>query len=152
MRGVYTAEISISSLSSAKTLMLLTAPSTACLEILSVSTSNLTSETSEQLSIGLFNVTTIGSPSGTAVTPEKHENLDAAASATASGNLSGEPSAYSSKGIDVQGVNSLSSYRYDPMPEERPIVGPSRAIGVRMLTAPTNSFDCRVQVVFREIG
>lgn len=151
MRGVYTAEIVISSLSTAKTILYLQAPSTACLEILSVSTSNLTSETSEQLSIGLYNVTTIGSPSGTSITPEKHENLDAAASCTAAGDLSVEPSAYSSKGIDVQGINNLSGYRYDPMPEERPIVGPSRAIGVRMLTAPT-SFDCRVQVVFREIG
>lgn len=151
MRGVYTAQIDITGLSTAKTLLHLQAPSTGILEILSVNVTNLNTETSEQLEVGLYHVTTVGSPAGTSVTPEKHEKLDAAAAATVLGNLSGEPSAYASKPIDKQGVNNLSGYRYDPLPEERPVVPPSGAIGLRMLTAPS-SFNASVQVVFREIG
>lgn len=151
MRGVYTISAQISSLSTAKTLMLLQAPSTAVVEIYNVSVSNRTNETNEQLSIGLYKVVTLGSPGGTSATPEKHESLDSSAASTCTANLTSEPSSYSSNAIDLQGVASLSGYRYDPIPEERPIVGPSQAVGVRILTAPT-AFDCTVQVVFREIG
>jgi hypothetical protein len=151
MRGVYTAQIDITGLSTAKTIMLLTAPATGVLEIISVNVTNSNTETSEMLEIGLYHVTTIGSPSGTAVTPEKHEKLDAAAAATVSGNLTVEPTAYASKPIDKQGVNNLSGYRYDPLPEERPICPPSGAMGLRVLTAPA-SFNACVQVVYREIG
>jgi hypothetical protein len=151
MRGVYTAQIDITGLSSAKTLMLIQAPSTGVIEIISCSVSNVNSETSEMLNIGVYHVTTVGSPAGTSVTPEKHEKLDASSSATVTGNLSGEPTAYASKPLDKQGINNLSGYRYDPLPEERPIVPPSGAIGLRAIDAPT-SFNASVQIVFREIG
>jgi hypothetical protein len=151
MRGVYTAYIDISGISSAKTLMLIQSPSTAVVEIIGIHVTNLDVETSEQLSIGLFKVSTLGSPSGTSVTPEKHETGDAAAAATLTGNLSVEPTAYATNPIDKQGVNNLAGYHYDPIPEERPIVAPSGAMGVRLLVSPT-SFNCSVMVVFREIG
>jgi len=152
MRGVYTANYTITSLNAAKSLMTLLAPSTACLEILNANITNLDSEVSEQLSVGLFNITTYGSPAGTSVTPEKHENLDAASTTTVLANLSGEPTAYAANPIDKQGINNLSGYRYDPMPEERPIVGPSRGIGLRLLVTPSGVFNCSVQIVYREIG
>lgn len=142
----------ISGLAAAKTVMLLQAPSTGVLEILSAKITNVNSEVSEQLKVGFYNVTTYGTPAGTSVTPEKHENLDAASSATCLANLSGEPTAYASKPVDEQGVNNLSGYYYDPIPEERPIIGPSRAAGLRVLNAPSTPFDCNVQIVFREIG
>lgn len=151
MRGVYTAYIDITGISTAKTLMLIQSPSTAVVEIIGIHVTNLDVETSEQLSIGLFRVTTLGSPSGTAITAEKHEPGDAAATATETGNLTVEPTAYSSNPIDKQGVNNLAGYHYDPIPEERPIIPPSGAYGVRLLVAPT-SFNCSVMVVFREIG
>lgn len=151
MRGVYTAYIDITGISSAKTLMLLTAPATAVLEIIGIHVTNLDVETSEQLSIGLHKVTTLGSPTGTSVTPEKHETGDAAAAATVTGNLSAEPTLYATNPIDKQGVNNLAGYHYDPIPEERPIVPPSGAMGVRLLVAPS-SFNCSVMVVYREIG
>lgn len=151
MRGVYTAYYDITGLSTAKTLMLLTAPSTAVLEIMGIHVTNLDVETSEQLSIGLFRVTTTGSPAGTSVTPEKHEAGDAAAAATVLASLSVEPTAYASNPIDKQGVNNLSGYHYDPVPEERPTVAPSGGIGVRLLVAPS-SFNCSVMVVYRGIG
>jgi hypothetical protein len=151
MRGVYTANINITNLTTAKTVLLLTAPSTAVLEILSVRLTNLNNETNQQWSVGLFHVTTIGSPVGTAVTPEKHEKLDANSVTTASGNLTVEPTTYATNPIDRDGSASLSGYRYDPIPEERPICPPSAAIGLRILDAPS-SVDVSAQIVFREIG
>lgn len=151
MRGVYTVNTDITGLSTNKTVLLLTSHSTAVLEILSVQMSNLDNETNEQLSVGLFHVSTIGSPSGTSLTPEKHEKLDASAVATALGNLTVEPSAYATNPIDKQGVSSLGGYRYDPTPEERPIVPPSGSIGLRILVAPA-SLNINASIVFREIG
>jgi len=151
MRGVYTASIDISGLASAKTLLLIQAAATCVIEILSVHVTNLSNETNEQLPVGLFHVTTIGSPTGTSVTPEKHEKLDAASVATATGNLTGEPTAYAANPIDKQGIASLSGYHYDPIPEERPIVPPSGAIGLRLLAAPS-ALDATAAIVYREIG
>jgi hypothetical protein len=151
MRGVYTAHIDITGLSSAKTLLYIQAPATAVIEILSAMVTNLDTETSEQLSVGLFHVTTIGSPTGTSVIPEKHEKLDAASMATVLGDLTVEPTTYATNPIDKQGINNLSGFRYDPLPEERPIIPPSGAMGLRMLVAP-NSFNAAVSIVFREIG
>lgn len=151
MRGVYTASIEITGISANKTLLYITSHSTAVIEILSCQVSNLSNETNEQLSIGLFHVTTAGSPAGTSVTPEKHEKLDANAVATVLGNLTDEPTTYATNPIDKQGISSLGGYRYDPIPEERPIVPPSGAIGLRMLVSPT-SFNLVASIVFREIG
>lgn len=151
MRGVYTAYIDISAISTNKTLMLIQAPSTAVVEILSAHATNLDVEAGEQLSIGLFRVTTVGSPTGTTVTSEKHEFGDAASTCTIKGDLSAEPTTYATNPIDKQGQSNLAGYHYDPVPEERPTIPPSGAIGLRLLVAPA-SFNCSVMVVFREIG
>lgn len=148
MRGVYTTQYEMTA-TTAKTLLLLIAPSTAVLEILSVQVSNLDNETNEQWSIGLYNVTS-GSGTGTALNFEKHEALDSNASATGKGDLSAEPT-YSSYPVDKQGISSLGGYRYDPIPEERPIVKPSGAIGLRLL-ANVTSTTITASIVFREIG
>lgn len=151
MRGIYTSNITISSLSTAKTLMLVKSPTTAVLEIYSVIVNNLDSETSEQWNISLCRTSTYGSPAGTSITPEKSESLDSSSSVTALGDLTVEPTAYSSTVLDKQGVNNLSGYRFDPIPELRPIIAPGVAIGVRMLSAPS-SFNATISITYREIG
>lgn len=152
MRGVYTAHIDIAGIDEDISLMTIRASSSTVVEIISVSVSNLDSEVSEQLSIAFTRIGTYGTPTGTTVTPEKHEGGDQAAAATVLGELTAEPTAYAAVPLDKQGVNALSGYRYDPMPEERPTIAPSAAIGVRLLTTPSTPFDCSVAVVFREIG
>jgi len=151
MRGVYTASIDISGLSVAKTLILLQASATSVLEILSVHLTNQNSETNEQWAVGFYHVTTVGSPTGTSITPEKHEKLDASSVATVLGNLTVEPTLYSSRPIDKEGISSLSGYHYDPIPEERPIVPPSGAIGLFISTVPTAT-DVTANIIYREIG
>lgn len=151
MRGVYTAEALITSLATSKTVILVQAPSTAVVELYSVRLTNADVELSEQLSIGIYRVTTVGSPVGTSVTPAKHENGDANSAVTCLVDLTVEPTAYNAVAVDHEGVSNLSGYRYDPIPEERPTIPPTGAIGLRILSAPS-SFNAVVQVVFREIG
>lgn len=151
MRGVYTAYIKISSLAAAKTLMLIQVPSTRSLEIISCGYTNSTNSTGEQLLVGLYRVNTIGSPSGTSVTPVKHEEGDSSSGCTVTGNLTVEPTSYVTGPIDEQGISNLAGYRYDPLPEERPIMNPSTSFGLRMISTPS-THDAIVQVVYREIG
>ena len=89
MRGVYIAEASFSA-TAAKTLMLLEAPSDLVIELLSVDVTNTDNDTAEQIDVGVFHVTTKGSPSGTSVTPVKTEQGDQASSVTCTYNLSGK--------------------------------------------------------------
>ncbi|GEM_PF-7101393 len=152
MRGVYTAEIEIASVSAAKTLLLLEAPADGVLEILSANVTNMNNDSNEQLEAGLFEVTTKGTPAGTSVTPTKHEPGDQASSATATGDLTAEPSAYDTKAIDRQGFSNLAGYRYDPIPEERPVVKPGGLVGLRLLAAPATAAKMTAQIVYRQIG
>jgi hypothetical protein len=153
MRGVYTVEYEVS-ISAAETLLLLEAPSDAVLEILSASITNDSIDENEQLEAGLYVVITKGTPSGTAVTPEPHEPGDQAVGGTYLAHLGGgsEPDAYNSVAIDHQGFSNLAGYRYDPLPEERPIIPPSGLAGLRLLSAPDAATVLVAQVVFREIG
>lgn len=152
MRGVYTAEIEIASVSAGKTIILIEAPSTKTIEILSTSITNMDNDVSEQLEAGLFRVTTEGSPSGTSITPTKHEVGDSASGITATGDLSAEPTTYDSTAIDRQGFNNLGGYFYDPIPEEKPTIPPGGLLGLRLLSAPDTAFKCAAKITFREIG
>lgn len=158
MRGVYTAEIEIAALNptAGDGLLTLEVPADMVIEILSVSVTNMNNNTAEQLEAGLFEITTKGSLAGSAITPTKHETGDVASTVTALGagdaGMGTEPGAWASKAYDRQGFNNLAGYRYDPIPEERPIVSPSKLIGLRLLAAPSGAFKAVAQIVFREIG
>lgn len=152
MRGVYTASYRITGLSSAKTLMYITAPASKVVEILSASVTNESNETNEQLICTLQTVSGLGTPSGTAVVPAKHETGDQAAGSTVKANVTAsEPTYLTDTEIGREGFSSLGGYYFDPLPEERPTIAPSGTVGVRCITAPT-SFDAVVKVTFREIG
>jgi len=152
MRGVYTAEIEIASLSAGKTALHLAVPSDLAIEILAARITNMSVDTNEQLEAGVFDITTNGSPTGTAVTPTKHENGDVASSVTVLGDLTAEPTTYASKGYDRQGFSNLGGYHYDPIPEERPVKSPGSYLGLRLLSAPATAFKAACEITFREIG
>lgn len=151
MRGVYTAEYQISSLTGTKTVLVLMAPTTAVIEVLSASLSNTNNDNSEQYEAGIYYITNSNGATGVAVTPRHHEQGSGGGNATSSGNMNTEPS-YGSVAIDHQGFNNLAGYRYDPIPEERPIIGPSGGIGLRLLANPVSGFNAVAQIVYREIG
>lgn len=152
MRGVYTAEAVIASLAAAKTVLLLEVPSDMVIEILAAHITNMDTDSNEQLEAGIFPVTTKGSPAGTSVTPQLHEVGDVASTVTALADLSAEPTTYPGVGIDRQGFSNLAGYRFDPLPEERPIVSPSKLIGLRLLGNPLSGFKASCQITYREIG
>lgn len=73
MKGVYVAQCKISSLSAAKTLMYITAPAALCVEILGASVTNASNETNEQVEVCLQRISSLGTPTGTSLTPSKTE-------------------------------------------------------------------------------
>jgi hypothetical protein len=152
MKGVYTASIEITALAAAKTLLLLTAPTSAVIEILACAVTNETNPTSEQMTISLQKITTLGSPVGTAANVAKAEDGSSTTAATITGNLTTEPTTYATPPIYKQGQSNLVGCHYDPIPEERPIVSPSASIGLRLLYTPSIAFTCMVTITYREIG
>lgn len=155
MRGVYTVAAEITALATAKTLLLGQCPSTMMLEILSAKLTDANQSTVEQWEVGLYNVSTVGSPAGSSISSvniQATEPAGAATSITWLYNLTTEPSAYASLPIDDDGVTNIAGYRYNPMPEERRIIAPSAYFGLRLISTPTNSFKAKAQITYREIG
>jgi hypothetical protein len=156
-KGVYTASIRVTGLTSARTLMYLTAPSTAVVELLNIHVTNESNATNQQLSIRIHKVTALGSPTATTLTPAKHENGSAAASSTVKGNVTASEPAYDGESLNIygaMGVPSLIGYHFEPISqEERVYVAPSATYGLRLFrpTGPT-SFNAAITMTFKEIG
>ena len=154
MRGVYTATYKIAALAAAKTLMYLTGPSTAVIEIISASVTNSSNATNQQMECTLTTVTTLGTPTATTVTPAKQESGSAASGATIKGNVTASEPTYpadTSADYGHEGASSLGGWYFDPMPEERPTIAPSATMGLRMISTPT-AMDVEVRITYREIG
>lgn len=155
MRDVYIASVDISSVSAAKTLMYITAPATMCIELLEATVTNRSSSTSAQLEASLARITSLGTPTKSDLAASavvKTEVGSANTSATVAYNVTASEPTYAANAIDKQGFNNLAGYRYDPLPEERAIIPPSATVGLKLSANPSASFDCTVQIVFREIG
>ena len=158
MRGVYTASYEISSVSTAKTLLYLTAPSTAVVELLSAKVTQRGVTTPEQLDIGIAKISTLGTPTATTLTSKPTEGGTSAAASVVKGNVTASEPTYEVDGgsiplyIDHQDPNNLGGYYYDPLPEERPVVAPSGSVGIKLLTAPSTAYVLVVALTFREIG
>ena len=153
MRGVYYATIHISGLAALKTLMYITAPSTACVEVLSARITNGSNTTNQQLEAEFQRITSFNSDTSTAITPAKAEAGDQAAASTVKGNVTAnEPTYTSNTQMGWKGFPSLGGYEFAPSPEERPIVPPSGSIGLRLTDTAPSAFDASVEICFREIG
>ena len=155
MRGVYTAELKTASLASAKPLILLTAATNKPLEIISAHAGNTGSNvTNQQVELAIARVTTLGSPTGTAITPNPEEVNDQASSATVTGIADANGTDVTTKGVklDHQGCSSLAGYQFAPVPEERPLVAGGASVVFYFVAAPGVAYDCVYQIKYREIG
>lgn len=154
MRGVYDANIKISGLSSARTLMLITAPATAVVKILSAKVTDASNATNQQLECCWQLVSSLGSPTSTGITPAKHERGDQAAASTVVGNVTAsEPTYTANTNLDQGGFPSLAGWQHAPIEEERIIIAPGATYGLRLLSPSTpTSQDTDVVVKFQEIG
>lgn len=150
MKGVYTAATKISALAAAKTLMYITAPSAKVVEILSVTVTNESNATNFQMEVAIANITTLGTPSATAITPTPHESGDQACGSTVKYNVTASEPTYGTT-ITQEGAASLVGYRHEPLPEERIYVAPSSSVGIRLITTPSTA-DFDVRLTFKEIG
>jgi hypothetical protein len=153
MRGVYTGEIKISGLATAKSLLLATIPTNKVVEILETHVSNSSNETNEQIEITWAKVTTLGTPVGTAITPTPTEAGDQAAGLTTFiMNLTTEPTTVSTTLVhDHEGVPSLTGYHKEPVPEARLYMTGGDTWVLKNLAALTAA-DVVVNVKFRVIG
>jgi len=159
MRGVYTANYRISSVSTAKTLMYLTVASGKPVTILSAKVTNESNETNEQFVCALQRVTTLGLPIATTVTPAKMEYGDQAAACTVKANVTATEPTYGAIAqgaaiVDVVGLvgfPSLSGWFYTPTPEERITFASGDTWGLRLLNSVTAADLC-VEIVFQEQG
>lgn len=156
MRGVYTAEAKSAAWNSTKSMMILQAASTKCVEIISAHVGNVgTNVTNQQLECRIARVTTYGTPSGGvgAITPTPEEIGDQAATTVATAFVTADVTTISATAnLDHQGFASLAGYQFAPVPEERPTIPPSGAVVVILPIAPGVAFDAICQVKFREIG
>src|ERR1700674_5364814 len=137
MRGVYTAATKIAALNASKTLAYLTAPATKAVEIIAVTVTNESNANNFQGQIAIQNITTLGTPTATSVTPTPHESGDQAAGSTTKFNVTASEPTYGTV-ITQEGFASLVVSRHEPAPEERIIVTPNTSIGIRMITTPTS--------------
>lgn len=159
MRGVFKANYRIAGVTTAKTLMYITVPSTIVVDILSAYVTNESNETNEQILCVLQRVTTLGTPTATTITPTKSEKGDQAAACTVKANVTASEPTYGAIAagaaiVDAEGLSgvpSLSGWVYETTPEERQTIAPSDTWGLRLVNAITSS-DLAIQINFQERG
>lgn len=153
MRGVYNCQAQITSVSTSRTLAYITAPSGKVVEILSASVTDANITAAEQLDIGFGIISSLGTPTATSITPRPTEKGDQAAGSTTKVNVTASEPTYTGEPFtDRQSPPNTSGYFYDPLPEERPIIQPGDSYGLKLLTAPGNTYTFNVNLRFREIG
>lgn len=153
MRGAYTAQAKASTISAALTLLYITAPANKVITILSTYIGTAGSNTTnQQLEATWQLVGTLGTPTGTAVTPTPTEQGDGASGATVVATITAsEPTYTAGKLHGHGGFSSLGGYQYAPLPEERFVIAGGATWGLRMLSTPTST-DFVTEVTYVECG
>ena len=153
MRGVYTYTYELPAITTARTLLYLTAPSTMVIEILDAWVTWPGLDTNEQAEIRLERITTLGTPTATSVDGASHEYGSSYYSPTCKGNVTASEPTYSGNGSEFahEGVASLNGWRHTPQPESRVYVSPSASIGLRNMGTITSAVLI-VGMTVREIG
>lgn len=154
MRGVYRANVQATGLTAGRTLMYITAPANRVIEILSATITPVGANvTNQNLEAAFQRITTLGSPTGTALTPNPTEANDQASQATAVGNITAsEPTYTANTQHGKQGFASLGGFQHAPVPEERMHITGGATVGLRLLTGSFTSQDVDVEVCWREVG
>lgn len=155
MRGVYVVRAQISSLSIAKTVLLGTLPAGTLIELLEAYLLNANQNTAEQIDVGLFIVSTLGSPVGTSISSSNVQKTEPGSSNTGltwTSDLTTEPTTYNGNPLHVDAPMNLAGYRYEPMPEARRFVGSGASFGLRLLASPTNAFKAECMITYRELS
>lgn len=154
MRGVFRATGTVAAVTTAKTLVYVTAPSDAVLELLSARVTAQDEDTSEQMFVELNRIATLGTPTATTLTPKPTEEGSAAFGGTCKYNVTGSEPTYDAvtDAIAAGGANKLAGWEYVPLPEERAYISPGDTVALRLVDALSVSTDLSFELTFREIG
>lgn len=152
MRGVYTAIYKIIGLTSTKTLMYIVPSSGKLSELLYISITNANNSINQQLECSLARITTLGSPTATSVTPTPTEPSDQIATSSVFANCTSEPTTYGPS-LSDEGAPSLGGWFWEPAANRTIIATNTFPCGIRLIepSSPA-SFDCLINLTFREIG
>jgi hypothetical protein len=144
---IYTARMIRTSVSTARTLVELTAHTNRAIIILEAWISNVDSETAEQLEASIVRKSAAGT--GTSFTPLAHSAADAAFGGTCRVNCTAEGTVTDE--LVAEGFHNSGGWLWVPVPESRIIVAGAGIIGLRFPTAPTaQTFSAGIR--FAEIG
>ena len=147
----YTASITTSAFTAARTLVFVEAPATMALIVIGAGVTAAANDTNQQLELSLDSIATPGSPTGTSITPGQYSVGDPASSVTALGNITASEPTYSGNPSDLQGASSLGGYRFEPG-LGGPQVPPSKAIGLQLEANMGTSSTLTAWIKFVEIG
>ena len=153
IRGVYEASLLCSAVTTDRTLLYLTAPSGKTVEVLSAAITDASNTTNAQIEGVIQKITTLGSPTGTSITPTKTEQGDQASGSTVVGNITGSEPSYTAGVLQGhEGFSNLGGWYYSPIPEERMYIAGGDSWGIRILDTVPSSTDFVVRIRYREIG
>lgn len=154
MGQVYEASFSIAGLTTSRTLMWQTAPADAITAIMSAHVTNATNETNEQFEVVFQRITTLSTPTSTAVVPGPKNVGYTTSGVTMEANVTSGESTYPSVNVQEagkQGAASLGGWHFEPPPDERFVTSAADNTGLRLLASVT-AFDAKVTWTFDEIG
>jgi hypothetical protein len=147
--GIYSVHGDAQTVSTAITILELTAPATGALEIIRAWVSQASSTTSAMNRIQLLRKTATVTSAASAPTPVPAQVGQAASGIT----VKWKATAEGTDGVIYQddAFNILSGYLYLPVPEERIWVPPSGIVALKFPGAPTSA-NYSFGFVFREVG
>lgn len=149
----YELSINCGAVTAAQTLLYVTAHTNRSVRILGARIGAGTNATNQQLEATLQRIGTLGTPTGTDVTPAKHDTTDAAFAGTAKGDITASEPTYSADTqLGRSGFASLAGWQYQPYPEDAPIIKGGDSIGLRLLTASPTSLELTAAITVEEIG
>jgi hypothetical protein len=149
--NLYSVSIAAQAQTAAKTLIEITAASTAVSTVERIWLTQSTFDTSENLSCKVQRVTTTGT--GTSFTPRKLMNSAPAYAGAVETNSTVEPTYTASTDIINQGFNVLSGFIWTPASDDEIIsIPPSGLLGIMLNTAPSASMSFDYGCIIREIG
>lgn len=149
---IYEVSTQVASTTGNKTVILLQAPSDAVLLLLEAHVYATQDDTNEQLEVDIRRGTTLGSPTGTSLTPHPHSLGDAVAGGTYTGDLSAEPTAYAATRHGRRSASSLAGWSFQaPSLQEAFQISPSGFAGIFVATFNTAKI-LMASAVFAEVG
>lgn len=150
---VYSVNLEGLSISAAKTLITVAAPSTCAIVLLEFDISQETSETSEQAAVRVNRLSSAGAGTSTSYTPVAHEVQDQGAhDGTYAVNYTVEPTTYDTDALYRASYNWLNGHAKIWTPEARIWVPPSAKVGIRLVAAPAAALTIDGTLVVGEIG